>query len=151
PFPTRRSSDLFRARVLGDDADRLLAGPAHDLDAGLLIVIVTLGLVERLLTPQQRHTAARHDALLDRRAGRMQRVLDTGLLLLHLGLGRRADIQHGHAAGELRQPLLELFLVVIGRGLLDLGLDLRLAALDLVVLALAVYERGVVLIHDDAL
>src|SRR5213592_4554491 len=116
-----------------------------------IIVIVTLGLVQRLLTPQQRHTAARHDAFLDRRAGRMQRVLDTGLLLLHLGLGRRADIQHGHAAGELRQPLLELFLVVIGRGLLDLGLDLRLAALDLVVLALAVYERGVVLIHDDAL
>src|SRR5207249_10250107 len=41
----------FRTRVLGDDADRLLERPAHDLDAGLLIVIVTLGLVQRLLTP----------------------------------------------------------------------------------------------------
>src|SRR5437899_2056712 len=65
----------FRARVLGDDADRLLEGPAHDLDAGLLIVIVTLGLVQRLLTPQQRYAAARHDAFLDRRAGRMQHLL----------------------------------------------------------------------------
>jgi len=67
----------------------------------------------------------------------MQRVLDTAFFLLHLGLGRRADVQHGHAAGELRQPLLQLFLVVIGRGLLDLGLDLRLTAFDLIVLALA--------------
>src|SRR5258706_11582449 len=141
----------FSARVLGDDADRLLERAAHDLDAGLLIVIVTLGLVERLLTPEQRHAAPRHDALLDRRTSGMQRVLDPSLLLLHLGLGRRADVQHGHAAGELRQPLLQLLLVVIRRGLLDLGLDLRLAALDLVVLPLAVYERGVVLVHDDAL
>src|SRR5882762_6487667 len=141
----------FSARVLGDDADRLLERAAHDLDAGLLIVIVTLGLVERLLTPEQRHAAPRHDALLDRRTSGMQRVLDPSLLLLHLGLGRRADVQHGHAAGKLRQPLLQLFLVIIGRGLLDLGLDLRLAALDLVVLPLAVYERGVVLIHDDTL
>src|SRR3989454_1352283 len=32
-------------------------------------------LVERLLAPQERHAAARHDALLDRGAGRVQRVL----------------------------------------------------------------------------
>src|SRR5213078_1350058 len=149
-FHLADDNSAFRARVLGDDADRLLEGPTHDLVASLLIVIVTLGLVQRLLTPQQRHAAARHDALFDRRAGCMQRVLDTSLLLLHLGLGCRADVKHGHAAGELRQPLLQLFLVVIGRGLVDLGLDLRLTAFDLIVLTLAGDERGVVLVHDDA-
>jgi hypothetical protein len=37
------------------------------------------------------------------------------LLRLHLGLGRRADANHGDAAGELRQPLLELLAVVVAR------------------------------------
>ena len=62
---------------------------------------------------QQRHTAAGDDAFLDRRAGRVQRVLDAGLLLLHLDLGRGADLDHRHAAGQLRQPLLQLLLVVV--------------------------------------
>ncbi len=33
------------------------------------------------------------DALLDGRAGRVESVLDAGLLLLHLGLGRGADLE----------------------------------------------------------
>ena len=55
------------------------------------------------------------DALFDRRAGRVQRVLDAGLLLLHLGLGRGADLDDRDAAGELRQALLELLPVVVAR------------------------------------
>ena len=34
--------------------------------------------------PQQRHAAAGHDALLDRSAGRVQRIVDAVLPLLHL-------------------------------------------------------------------
>ena len=90
-----------------------------------------------------------HDAFLDRRAGRVECVLDAGLLLLHLDLGRRADLDDGDAADQLREPLLELLAVVVGGGLLDLRADLLDAALDVGPLAGAVDDRGVVLVDDD--
>src|SRR6185503_11924037 len=55
--------------------------------------------------------AARHDALLEGRAGGLQRVLDAMLLLLHLGLGGSANLDHRDAAGQLGQPLLQLLAV----------------------------------------
>ena len=76
--------------------------------------------------------AAGDDAFLDRRARRVQRVLDAGLLLLQLDLGGRADLDDGHAAGQLGQALLELLAVVVAGGLVDLDLDLADAALDVV-------------------
>src|SRR5438132_2941131 len=136
----------FGTRVLNDDPDRLLERAADNLDAGLLVVIGAPDLVERLLAPQERHAAARHDALLDRGAGRVQRVLDPGLLLLHLAPGARAALDHRAPARHLREPLLQLLLVVIRRGLLDRGLDLADAALDVRLLALATDDRGVVLV-----
>src|SRR5207237_9844588 len=54
-----------------------------------------------------------------------------------------ADADHGNAAGELRQPLLQLLLVVVGRGLLDLRLDLGDARFDVGLLAGTVHDRGV--------
>jgi len=54
---------------------------------------------------------------LRRPPGRVERILDAELLLLHLDLGRRADLDLRHAAGELRQAFLELLLVVVGGGL----------------------------------
>src|SRR5256886_8046676 len=104
-----------------------------------------------LFRSQQRYAAARHDALLDRGAGGMQRVFDPGLLLLHFSLGGRAHIDHRDAARQLRQPLLQLLLVVIRRGLLDRRADLADAALNVGLLALAADQGGVVLIHHDAL
>src|SRR2546422_2269604 len=94
------------ARILDDHPHRLLERAADDVDADLLVVIGPLHLVERLLAPQERHAAAGHDALLDRSARRMQRILHASLLLLHLGLGGRAHVDHGDAARELRGPLL---------------------------------------------
>src|SRR5215813_2795335 len=107
--------------------------------------------VDRLRAAKQRHAAARHDAFLDCRAGRVQRVLDAGLLFLHRGLGGRADLDHGHAAGQLRQPLLQLLAVVVRGRLLDLGADLLDAALDLLRLAGAFDDGRVVLIDHDLL
>ena len=76
------------------------------------------------LRVQQGHAAAGHDALLDGRLRGLHGVLDAVLLLLELDLGGRADLDHGDAARELGQALLELLAVVVGVRLLDLGLDL---------------------------
>ena len=102
-------------------------------------------LLDRLLGAEQRDAAARNDAFLDRRAGGVEGVVDAVLLLLHLDLGRAADADHRDAAGELGQPLLQLLLVVVRGGLLDLRLDLVDAALDLLLLAGAVDDGGVLL------
>ena len=81
----------------------------------------------------------------------MQRVFDAGFLFLHLGLGRGADVDDGHATGELRQAFLELLAVVIGGGLFDLTADLAHAALDVGLLAVAFHDGGVFLVDRDAL
>jgi hypothetical protein len=65
----------------------------------------------------------------------VQRVFDASFLLLHLGLGRGADIDDGHTTGELGQAFLQLLAVVIRGGLFDLAADLVDAALDLGALA----------------
>ena len=106
-------------------------------------------LSRRRLRVQQGDAAAGDDALLDRSLGRLDGVLDAVLLLLELDLGGRADLDDRHAAGELRQPLLELLAVVVGVGLLDLGLDLVDPALDLLLVAAALDDRGLVLGDDD--
>jgi hypothetical protein len=70
---------------------------------------------------EQGHAAAGQNAFLDRRAGGVQGVLDAGLLLLHFAFGRGADVDLGHAAGQLGQPLFELLAVVVAGGVLDLA------------------------------
>ena len=87
-------------------------------------------LVERRRRAQQSHAAAGNDAFLDRRASGMQSILHASLLLLHFGLGGRADLDHRHAAGQLRQPLLQLLAVVVRGGLVDLRAQLLDAAFD---------------------
>ena len=89
-------------------------------DAELLLV-VDLELVERRLRADERDAAAGDDAFFDGRAGRVERVFDAGLLLLHLGLGGRADLDDRDAADELREALLELLAIVVARGVLDLA------------------------------
>ena len=81
----------------------------------------------------------------------MQGVFDAGFLFLHLGLGRGADIDDGHAAGQLGQAFLQFLAVVVGGGFLDLAADLVDAALDVGGLAAAFDDGGVFLVNDDAL
>ena len=119
------------AGVLGQLAHRLWQRLAQDLDAGQDVAFqALLDCVQRLDGVQQRHAAAGHDAFLDGRAGRAQRILDAVLLFLQLGLGAGADADDRHAARQLGQALLQLFLVVVAGGVLDLDLDLLDAALD---------------------
>ena len=79
----------------------------------VLVGVGAVQLAERGARAQQRHAAAGQHAFLDRRARRVQRVLDARLALLHLGLGRGADLHDRHAARELRGALLQLLLVVV--------------------------------------
>ena len=137
---------------VGDDgAQRLLERARDDLDAGVLVVVVALQLVERLAGADQRDAAAGDDAFLDRGTGGVQRVLDAGLLLLHLDFGRGADLDHRHAAGELRHALLQLLLVVVAGRLLDLLADVLDARLDALGVAGAVDDGGLFLADLDAL
>ena len=139
----------FLAGVLGDLPNGRLERAADDVDADHLVAF-ELELVERRDGLQERRAAAGDDALLDRRAGGRERILDAVLLLLELDLGRRTDLDDGDAAGQLGEALLELLAVVVRGGLLDLRLDLGHAGLDRVGVAGAVDDRGVVLGRDDA-
>ena len=146
----RHDHGAFVPGVARDLAQRLLQRAPDDADSDRL---VALGLHGRhgAQAAQERDAAAGDDALLDRGLGRVHRVLDPRLLLLHLGLGRGPDLDHRHAAHELRQPLLELLAVVVGRRLVDLGAQLLDPALDVLGLARPLDDRGVVLVDRDLL
>src|ERR1700694_2227592 len=87
---------------------------------------------------------ARHDAFLDRGTGGGHGVLHPVLLLLELGLGRGTNLDDSDTAGQLGQTLLELLLVPVRGGLLDLGLDLVDASLDRVRLSGTFDDRRVI-------
>ena len=89
--------------------------------------------------------AACDDAFLNRCTGGVESVLDAQLLFLHLGLGCGADLDDSNAAGELCKALLELFLVVLGGGGLDLSAYLADAGLDILGCTCAVDDDGVLL------
>src|SRR5262249_50614872 len=119
----------FESGVADDLAHRLFRRAPHDVHADLLVAR-HLQVVQSLHSAQQRYAAARNNAFFYRRTRSMQRILDASLLLLHLGLSSRADLDHRHAAGQLRQPLLQFLAIVVAGGLIDLGAQLLNAALD---------------------
>src|SRR5690606_20458343 len=100
---------------------------------------------------EHRGAAAGENPLFNGRTAGVQRILDAGLLLLHRHLGGRAHVDLGHAAGELRQTLLELFTVVIAGGGVDLVLDRLDTALDGLLFAGTFDDGGVFLVHADLL
>src|SRR5690606_11257392 len=110
--------------ILRDLADRRLQRLADDVDATGLVVIGTLEAVERVDGIQESRTTAGNDAFLDRGAGCVKRVVDAILALLDLDFGCTANLDHGDAARELGQTLLELLTIIVGRGQFDLLADL---------------------------
>src|SRR5204862_6516904 len=117
-----------------------------DVDAGLLVRIGRGQLVERFGRIEQRRATARDDTLFYGGSGRVHRVVHEVLVLLHLDFGGAADADYRNAAGELREPFLQLFAVIVGGGFLDLLPDLGAAALDVGLLAAAVDDRRVLLL-----
>ena len=98
---------------------------------------------------QQPDATARDDALFDRGLGVAHGILDAVLALLELHLGGGSGLDHRDAAGQLGQPLLQLLAVVVRVRLLDLGADLVDPAGDLLGVAGAVDDGGLVLGDDD--
>ena len=138
--------------VFGDLARRRLKRALEDLNAGPFVAIAfRLFLRHGVHAAQQRQAAAGHDALGDGGLGRADGIVERLLLRFHFRLGGSADADHGDAAGELGQPLLQLLAVVVAGRLLDFAPDLLDAAIDLFALAGAADDRGVVLVDDDAL
>jgi hypothetical protein len=128
----------------------LLDGARHDVHADLLIA-AELQTGEDLRRPKKRHTAARHDPLLDCRLGRVHRIFNTRLLFLHLGLCGRPDFDDGNATDQLRQPLLQFLAVVVRRGVLDLCPELLHSTFDGRRRARPFDDRRVVFVDRDLL
>src|SRR5919204_2273575 len=133
--PLRAVPDLvdddraLEARVVRELPDRLLERARHDRHARPLVALEPVEL-DRLDGGEKCDTTAGDDAFLEGGTGRLQCILDAVLLLLHLRLGRSADLDDRNATGELRQPLLQLLAVEVGVGVLDLLLQLLDPGLD---------------------
>src|SRR5271157_1074114 len=140
----------FFAGVLGDLAQRLYESTLHNVDADLLIAL-DIQLVECGDAADQDYTAARDDALFDRRTGCVHGVLDTSLLLFHFGFGCGPHFDYGYATDQFRQPLLQLLAVVVAGGLIDLAANFLHPAFDVGVLAFTFDDGGVVLVNGDLL
>ncbi|CAI8155993.1 MAG: Uncharacterised protein [Synechococcus sp. CC9902] len=93
--------------------------------------------------------AARNDSLFNSRLGGVDGVLETELLVLHLGFGGSTHLHHSHTAGQLGQTLLQLLLVIGGVGFVHLLLDLFAAGADSRLIAFS-NDGGGVFVDGDA-
>src|SRR4051812_5470707 len=139
------------ARVLDDLTQRLFDCARQDANADRLVFVRTFELLEGLQRADQRDAAARDHAFFNGGTRRVQRVFDAGLLLFHFDLGGSANLDHGNTAGELRNALLQFFLVVVRGGFFSLRTDRFDATLDVRRLAGAANDRGVLFLDDDFL
>ncbi len=113
-------------------------------------MIGTFRLTYRSNATHQSHAPAGHDALFYCRAGRMQSVFDTGLLLFHFDFSRSTNLDYRDTAGQFSYAFLHLFLVVVGGGFFDLYTDLIDSRFDVAGRTRAVDDGGVLLAHLHA-
>src|SRR5690606_38335201 len=143
-----RDDARLEAGVDGDLLERSLDRDANDVRTGRLVAL-ELEAVEHLGRLQQRDATTGDDALLDGCLRVADGVLDAVLALLELDLGGRARLDDGDAAGELGEALLQLLVVVVAVGVLDLATDLGDTTLDRGRLAGALDDGGLILGDDD--
>src|SRR5258706_7966975 len=147
---TIHDDGAFFARVQGNLPQGFLERALDDVHANGLFLI-ELELVEHRHAADQCYSTAGDDAFLDCRACGVHGVLDASLLFLQLGFGCRAHLDHRYAANQLGEAFLQLFLVVVRGGFLDLRADLPDASFDFAGLAAAFDDRAVVLVDGDLL
>ena len=135
--------------ILGNLAKRGLDRLADDVDTARLVVIDALHAFEHLGRIEKCRTATGNDAFFDGCAGCVQRIVDAVLAFLDFDFRSTTDLDDRNAAGELGKTLLELFLVIVAGGVLDLLADRFGAALDRIAVTQTVDDRGVVLVDLD--
>ena len=129
-----------------DFTQRLLNGTQHDLDAGVLLVVVAFD-GNRSTGTQQCHAAASHDAFFNGSTGCVQRIFNAGFFLFHFYFGCSANFDQRNTTGQLGNTFLQLFLVVVASRFFDLDTHLRHAGLDGVFFASAINDGGVFFSH----
>src|SRR6185436_13350865 len=95
--------------------------------------------------------ATRNDSFFNSRAGRVHRIFNARFLLFHFGLSCSTNFDHRNAADELREALLKFLAIVVGSGVVDLRTQSFDATFDVILLAVAFDDRGVVLVDRDLL
>ncbi len=148
PLELLHNHRALNAGIGGNLAHRLLKGLEHNGSAGLLVALgsVHIGLHSRDGV-NQGSAAASHDALFHSGLGGSQSVLNAQLLFLHLNLSGSAHLDDSNTAGQLGQPLLELLLIELAGGGLNLRANLSHTALDGRGISSAVHNDGVLLVH----
>ena len=97
----------------------------------------------RLQCTHQCHAAARYHAFFNGCAGCVQRVFNAGFLFFHFDFGCCADFDNSNAACQLGNTFLQLFAIIIRRGVFNLTTNLRNAAFDVRFAAMAINDGGV--------
>ena len=127
---------------------RSLQSLQNDLAAGLLIAFqLVYNLGNLLCCVNISRTAACDDAFLNSCLRSCQSILHTKFRFLHLSLSSSAYADNSNAACQFRQSLLKFLSVKVRGGLLDLGSDLAYSCRDLVLVAAAVHDDGVLLLN----
>src|SRR6185437_3886052 len=139
----------FETAVANDLTEGLFERAFNDRDTGGFVFVNALELFQGFNRADIRDTAAGNDAFFNSSAGSVQGVVDAVFLFLHFYFGSSTYVENGYTAGQFGQTLLQLFLIVIGSGGFDLGLDLVDAGRDLVFFTLSTYDRGVVFVDAD--
>merc|ERR1712004_813670 len=86
----------------------------------LLVLVGRSQCVQDREATQQSNTTTGNNALLNSSPGGVQGVGDPVLLLVHLNLRGAADLEDSHTTGKPGHSLLDLLLLILGVGLLDL-------------------------------
>jgi len=144
----------LKTSVLRDDTSGEKNCLLNDPDAGKFTfteILVALQRVEGAGGIQKRDTATNDDALGDGSLRGAQGVSHSVLNLTHFNFGSSSDLDNSDTSLQLRQTLLQLFLVVGGLSCLDLLLDHFGALLDTLLGTLTVQQYCVILGDSDIL
>ena len=102
------------AAVVDNLLERRGKSAGKNIDADLLIAAnVRANLIDRFTATKERDAAAGKNSFERSRAGRMERVVNAILLLLHLCFGMSANFDDRDAAAQFRKAFLEFFAIVI--------------------------------------
>ena len=119
PEAGHKGRRTFIAGVVADGLARNAAGLLDDLNAVVLVEVLSLELVQGFAGVEEGHPASRDDAFFGGGLGGAQGVVDAVLEFGDLDLRGAADLDDGDSARESANAFVELFSVVGRVGLLS--------------------------------